>query len=489
MLNISLYYQIIKVEFMDKSKSLALLCAHVPHLDPRIEWMASSLSKQHTLKVFAYASYYPTGWDEYLKGAFLKEHRIYLDYDTIITTIQKINSEFLNRFFLESLADINILKTQNSLTFIERLKNLLQKKTTLTTVNQSNILTSILHKNILKRKTKLKKMLGINYYLVQHFVSSFYHLSKCQQFTNDKFDEIYCADLDSLLVGVIYKHNFGAKLIYDAHEIYWASRNNTNPAFEKFMLEYERALLPHVDKFITVSDPIEDYYLKHNACLTGKSITIPNAAPSTQQKNAHKFHEQNKLIFLLQGTLCQGRGIEEFIQAFRELQPENATFIIRGPISNAYKACLKRQAGELWDKSICYKTPVSEHQLIEVASEANIGLIPYPPTTLNQKYCSPNKLGQYMQAGLAIIAASSVFITKIINEAKCGVTYDYNNKENIKQQIRFFLNNPKKVRELQQAAKDYATTTYNWENFEKKLLPFLRETTQIKTPPQFSELA
>ena len=55
----------------------------------------------------------------------------------------------------------------------------------------------------------------------------------------------------------------------------------------------------------------------------------------------------------------------------------------------------------------------------------DVGLVPYEPTKLNSKYCSPNKLSQYMAAGLPILANRLEFVAQEISLAGCGSVVDF----------------------------------------------------------------
>ena len=82
--------------------------------------------------------------------------------------------------------------------------------------------------------------------------------------------------------------------------------------------------------------------------------------------------------------------------------------LLRGN-DHAHKTICIRLAESLGlkDVGVFFPPPVCEGLLIAAAAEADIGVIPYKPTIINFRYCCPNKLSEYMQAGLPLMAGNT----------------------------------------------------------------------------------
>ena len=92
----------------------------------------------------------------------------------------------------------------------------------------------------------------------------------------ERFEVVYCHDLDSLLAGVLYreKHS-GVRLIYDSHE-YWPHSNVEAMAFHVWSFtRYERFLIRRADAVLTVSDPLAREL--ERVYEIGKVEVVPNA--------------------------------------------------------------------------------------------------------------------------------------------------------------------------------------------------------------------
>jgi glycosyltransferase involved in cell wall biosynthesis len=479
-------------------KKLALFCSHLAHLDPRIEWMADSLSKNYEVTIYSYVSYFPAGFDESSLKDLLKSESIYNNHNVELLFPRKLDLQAVESHFY---ARVNkILTDRKKELFSEFIKNLIVSGVLIDEAEQIkpqniSITSKIIDKlrflfsfkvslgaKLLWIKTFTKKMLtgqiqatGIPLFAdmhdetrpyFAHFAKGLFCFEKNSNFSCIKYDKVYCADLDALLIGVLSKLERGIPLIYDAHEIYWASKFGASASFENIMREFEKLLIPYIDNFITVSPQIKQYYVNENKGLLKHCLSIPNACPLPKDAN-------NTIVFLFQGSFSKGRGIEALIEIWNVLSSKRAHLVLRGPCDRQYLLSLKKLAGDNWNKTIFYKLPVKESELIEYAKDADVGLIPYPPTTLCQQFCSPNKLGQYMQAGCAILASNTEYVSEVIADAKAGLVYEYNSHDDLKDKIEYLINNPDTLRSYQFNAENYAEKYFNWDCLEKEMLDYI----------------
>ena len=106
-----------------------------------------------------------------------------------------------------------------------------------------------------------------------------------------------------------------------------------------------------------------------------------------------------------------------------------AKLLLRGP-DNPYKNQmieLARSKG-LLDRSVFFPKAVSEADLVKAARDADVGIIPYEPTIINHRFCSPNKLSQYMAAGLPIICNELDFVKSVVLGYSIGSSVDFNDQ-------------------------------------------------------------
>ena len=83
------------------------------------------------------------------------------------------------------------------------------------------------------------------------------------------FDTVHAHDFTMLPIGVAIATRRRVPLVYDAHEIYWLMvRASTPRALQLGMRRTEIALLSRVDRLITVSGHLADYFGRHHGDVT-----------------------------------------------------------------------------------------------------------------------------------------------------------------------------------------------------------------------------
>uniref|UniRef100_UPI002B24BEB2 glycogen/starch synthase n=1 Tax=Aliarcobacter butzleri TaxID=28197 RepID=UPI002B24BEB2 len=146
---------------------------------------------------------------------------------------------------------------------------------------------------------------------------------------------IHCNDLNTLPIGVIIKKFFNkdTKIVYDAHE--YEINDTPNESKYKIKIKYilEKFLIKYVDKVMTVSDSIADEYVRlYNI---KKPALVLNTPPYKNIEKKNIFREnlgikENQTIFLYQGGLSRGRGIEILLETFKTIDNENAVIVFMG---------------------------------------------------------------------------------------------------------------------------------------------------------------
>ena len=106
-------------------------------------------------------------------------------------------------------------------------------------------------------------------------------------------------------------------------------------------------------------------------------------------------HDQS--IVLFQGGYTKGRGIESLIEVMKGVDKVRLVLLGWGPLEAELKVLCQ---GLGLEEKIHFLPPVEQSQLIAVSAQADIGVIPYQALGLNNYYTSPNKLFEYIHAGL-----------------------------------------------------------------------------------------
>src|SRR5262249_54480309 len=157
-------------------------------------------------------------------------------------------------------------------------------------------------------------------------------------------------DLDTLLVGVLAKKEFGCRVIYDAHEFWPFADSLCRWVDQSFFFVLERFLIKKVDAVVSVNPMLSDairvaYGLEH-------VHAVPNAEPWVEHReslaNPSPLAElaKGRIKFLFQGRFTPARGVEEIIMGWRHVDGEQAALFLRGP-ENAWKTQATKLAAKL----------------------------------------------------------------------------------------------------------------------------------------------
>lgn len=320
--------------------------------------------------------------------------------------------------------------------------------------------------NIPVHRVKLKSRGWSKHKLVQLLKYCEFIYKVVKQYKNS--DIIHCNDLDALPIGVIIKNFFNknAKIVYDAHEYEINDVPNQSQRSIKIKYYVEKFFIKYADKVMTVSDAIADEYVK--LYDIEKPALVLNTPPYKEIQKKNIFREtldikEDQTIFLYQGGLSKGRGIEILLEAFKTIDNANTVIVFMGygPLENLIKETSKEY------KNIYFHKAVSPDVLLDYTSSADFGFLFYENTCLNHYYCSPNKMFEYLMAEIPVIVSNLYEMKRLVEFNKIGTVAKENSPEGLKEAIKEAV---KLDKEVLKTNIQKLKTIYNWEEQEKILL-------------------
>jgi glycosyltransferase involved in cell wall biosynthesis len=272
-------------------------------------------------------------------------------------------------------------------------------------------------------------------------------------------------DPELIPVGLRLK-KFGKKVIYDVHEDV-PRQILSKPYLSKFsklliskIFEiYENYAAQKFDAIITATPFIRDRFIK----LNKNTIDINNYPKLNELYSSVDWNaRKNEICYI--GGITKVRGIVELIKALEYI---DTVLHLAG---NFESKELEKEAKSLpgW-KKVKYYGFVDRKKVKEILDTVKIGIVTFLPEP-NHIYSQPNKLFEYMSAGIAVVASNFTLWKEIVENGNCGICVDPLNPKEIADAINHLLNNDNMARIMGENGRTLVETKYNWENEEKKLI-------------------
>lgn len=223
-----------------------------------------------------------------------------------------------------------------------------------------------------------------------------------------KYDILLSVDLDTLLANFLAATLKRKRLIYDSHEYFTELPELVHrPKTKKIWLMLEKWIFPKLRYVYTVSPSIAQEYQKkyHVAVKVVRNIPQKNFIQLPFPSHIPNLRiRYNKKILLYQGAINVGRGLEAIISAMSELDYV-LLLLGNGDILDNLKKTVIHQ-------KLCEKVHFLGH--IPVADlpyytiQAHIGLC-LLDTNMGKsyQYALPNKIFEYLYAGIPVLATSN----------------------------------------------------------------------------------
>ena len=317
----------------------------------------------------------------------------------------------------------------------------LKQVSTLSTLDRiDNIFIAALHAPDLKEVEKIsEKILLQRFKLKTRSLSKniFFQIIKYIEFVikillfykEKKIKIINVHSLHLLPLGYLFKLFYGSKLIYDTHELE-TERNGLTGIRQKLARLVENLLIYKVDHIFVVSNNIANWYCKNYDIL--RPTVIFNTPKFQHLKKNDYFRKKltirdNQVIFLYQGGLQQGRGIELLIDYFKNRKDDRAIIIFMG--YGIFEKKIRNEA-KLYN-TIFFHDAVDPSILMQYTSSADVGIALIENTSLSYDYCMPNKLFEYVMAGLPVIVSDVKEMSEFVQSNNIGLVVNNNEIESL----------------------------------------------------------
>lgn len=175
------------------------------------------------------------------------------------------------------------------------------------------------------------------------------------------------------------------------------------------------------------------------------------------------------------GGIAAIRGIKEVVAAM-SLSVSGARLNLGGDFSESrIKAQVRQHAG--WAK-VNELGFLSRPQAKEVMGRSMAGLVTFLPEP-NHIEAQPNKIFEYMSAGLPVIGSNFPLWREIIEGNECGICVEPLDPAAIAAAIDWLVENPLRARQMGDNGRKAVQERHNWDLEERKLLALYEELLRV----------
>ncbi len=285
-------------------------------------------------------------------------------------------------------------------------------------------------------------------------------------------DILLSNDLDTLPANFLVSKIKGIPLVYDSHEYFTGVPElSQRPKVKAIWKRIESFIVPKIQYAYTVNSSIaqlyeDEYKIKFNVIRNMPEMKFQIRTDLDIIKRELRL-PSDKAIIILQGAgINIQRGAEEAVQAMQYV--ENAILLIIG--SGDVIPALKLMVVELrLNEKVKFEPKKSPSELFLYTLCADLGLSLDKNTNLNYRFSLPNKIFDYIQAGVPILASDLPEVKKIIEGYNIGCISPDHNVKNLATLMNKMIDN-KEMRLTWQKNLKAASQELNWDHEKSKLL-------------------
>jgi len=285
-----------------------------------------------------------------------------------------------------------------------------------------------------------------------------------------KANVLHSNDLDTLLPNFIVSKLKKLPLVYDSHEYFTEVPEIQNkPIVKAIWKGIEGWIFPKLKRTLTVNEAIAQLFDNSykNKPLVIRNVPNTMSLPSKMDRNSVGVPEDIQLVVIQGAGLNMDRGVEEAVLAISLLHNVGLMLIGSGDALPEIKKMVEEN--NLQNK-VFFFPKMDYFQMIQYTQMADLGLSLDKDTNLNYRYSLPNKLFDYIHAGIPVLASDLVEVSKIVKTWQVGDIISDLAPQTLAEKIKLMLNDYPKMAEYKANTK-LAALELNWEKeAEEKLL-------------------
>jgi glycogen synthase len=283
---------------------------------------------------------------------------------------------------------------------------------------------------------------------------------------------IHAHDWDALPIAAAAARRLMVPFIYDSHEYARAMHRERllwRLTMSRAIALLERASVREAAGVITVSEGIAGL-LQSDHKLPARPVVVRNMPAYLEVP--HRPADPDKLTLHYHGVLAAGRGLDAAVKSLAHL-PARYHLSITGPERQlGFAASLGRIARELGvEERLAFHPAVDPGRLVSFAARADFGLCILDNESGHNRFALPNKVFEYIMAGLFCITSDGPDMAAIVAGNKAGLVLGDISPQSIAREIMTVSRG--QLERTRRANLDTAKRL-NWEGEKEKLIRLYR---------------
>lgn len=288
-----------------------------------------------------------------------------------------------------------------------------------------------------------------------------------------KSDIYFAEDLYSLPFVTTIAKLKGAKVYYNSRELYaFLGGLRNRPLLQSIVKQIEKFFIKKVDLVLTTgvmdSAFLEKFYGIDNTIVIRN---IPLYQTSSAIIDYRKMYgiSDNKMILLYQGVLLEGRGVPLIMRTMVKI-PQTVLIILG---DGEQKSNFQKLAGELnISGRVIFAGAINQKELINYTAGADVGLSLIENISVSYYHALPNKLFEYIIAGIPVLCSDLPQMKQIVETYQVGESINLSNEVNLYKVLERWIENPNLLVTYKLNCKR-ASKDLNWQEEYKKVREIL----------------
>jgi glycogen(starch) synthase len=277
-------------------------------------------------------------------------------------------------------------------------------------------------------------------------------------------DVVHAHEVETLPAGFAIARRRGARLVYDAHEVYADQEPDAPRAYRAVARAIEASLARRAGSVVTVSPPIAEE-LQRSLRLPRAPIPWLNCPPRSEP--APPPPADGPLRAIYQGAMGPGRPVGDLLAAIERATDVRLTIRLMGANLDDLRDAVAARG--LADR-VAVADTVAPDRLVAALGGFHVGLVINRPVTRNDELVLPNKLFEYLMGGLAVVVPRLPGMADLVEASGIGVTYQPGRPDRLADALSALAADRAGLEGLRRRARQLAIERWNAEAQREALL-------------------